>query len=230
MGGPQQAPKGAGCAVRVTRQYLFCLARMRTPLVRNVARTLPRLSGRPRTLPPPGCCGERRPRGGKEDSLFLFADVAGGCVTRLLFFCPPAWEAWPCLPANMQGWRVVWATEDRLPPTRQASPPLKQHTCCAQRAPRMGAKQRSRTRGRPPLRLVAVPGGRRSCSAAEATAAAAAVVHQCCCCWALFFERPYWGTFSLWQDFFGDCGRAPRERRWWPVVVPPLGALPALFM
>lgn len=130
MGGPQQAPKGAGCAVRVTRQYLFCLARMRTPLVRNVARTLPRLSGRPRTLPPPGCCGERRPRGGKEDSLFLFADVAGGCVTRLLFFCPPAWEAWPCLPANMQGWRVVWATEDRLPPTRQASPPLKQHTCC----------------------------------------------------------------------------------------------------
>lgn len=180
--------------------------------------------------PPPGCCGERRPRGGKEDSLFLFADVAGGCVTRLLFFCPPAWEAWPCLPANMQGWRVVWATEDRLPPTRQASPPLKQHTCCAQRAPRMGAKQRSRTLGRPPLRLVAVPGGRRSCSAAEATAAAAAVVHQCCCCWALFFERPYWGTFSLWQDFFGDCGRAPRERRWWPVVVPPLGALPALFM
>lgn len=67
MGGPQQAPKGAGCAVRVTRQYLFCLARMRTPLVRNVARTLPRLSGRPRTLPPPPAAAARGDRaGGKK--------------------------------------------------------------------------------------------------------------------------------------------------------------------
>lgn len=54
MGAPQQAvtPRGvgAGCAVRATRQYLFCWTR--TPFVRNVTCTRPRLSGRPRTLTP----------------------------------------------------------------------------------------------------------------------------------------------------------------------------------
>lgn len=115
MGGPQQAPKGAGCAVRVTRQYLFCLARMRTPLVRNVARTLPRLSGRPRTLPPPRLLWREETARGERR---LLVPVCRRC-RRL---CD---EAFIFLPARLGGMavlasqyaRVAGGLGDRRPPS-----------------------------------------------------------------------------------------------------------------
>lgn len=185
-GGPSRLREGAGCAVRVTRQYLFCLREdadsLRAP---RRAHPPPPAWSAPNIAPPAAAT-----RGDRAGERRLLVPVCGRCRRR----CD---EAFVFLPTRLGGMAVLASQyarvagglgdRDRLPPTRQASPPLKQHTCCAQRAPRTGAKQRSRTLGRPPLRLVAVPGGRRrSCSAAEATAAAAAVVQQCCC-WALFF-------------------------------------------
>lgn len=143
----------------------------------------------------------RGDRTGKDDSLFLFANVAGGVrTTRLLFFAHLGGGSMrgPCLPANMQGWRVVWAKTAFHPPdwgfffaTGNIRAVLR---CSTRGGPSNGAE------------LVGgcccvswwCRGGR------AAAAAVAAVVRQC---WALFVfgkAPPSWGTpfFFFLQVFF----------------------------
>lgn len=162
----------------------------------------------------------RGDRTGEDDSLFLFANVAGGATTtRLLFFAHLGGGSMrgPCLPANMQGWRVVWAKTAFHPPDRLLLRHWKQHTCCAQRLHTRGAKQRSRTRG----------------GAGGAVLLLLLLLQWCDSAGHFFWKGP--GLlghpfFFLASFFLGDCRGAPRQAARVASSSPPLGALPPLFM
>lgn len=207
----------------VTRQYWFCLTRTMTPFVRNVAHTLPPPARLAPNIAPSLAATRGDHRAGERR---LLVPVCGRCRRRrcdeAFIFCPPGRHGRACQPICKGG---GWSGRRRPPSTHPTGFATETtYVLCAEGSTR-GAQQRSRTLGRPPLRLVAVPGGE------EEEEELLLMLQWCCDCAAgHFFRRGPSGAHfvSFWRVFCG-CRRAPRGARV-ASSGPPLGALPALFM